>query len=96
MRRVYSVAIGNLLPVVSDNAVKMIKKLEGFVALTPQYPHGTLLYFGTLADARRGRNILAGKGIVCGVNICTFDLSDDMQQAVFVGNEYGGEIDEEG
>ena len=43
-----------------------IKDLEGFVGITPMYPHGTLVIFDTENNAKGGRNLLRAKDIRCG------------------------------
>lgn len=70
--KAYTVAVGNIHPFNSKSreAVKIIKKLEGFLGIKPCYPKGTLLLFESENAAKSGRNTLETKGIQCGRNIC--------------------------
>ena len=74
IKELYSIALGNLpiLPWRAKKAIKMIKELKGLVGITPYYPHGTLLYFENVNDAKEARNVLRFKGIVVGTEICKF------------------------
>lgn len=58
---VYTVAIANL-PLFPDKKVKKfldwISKMDGFVGIRPEYPHGTLLLFKTENDAKRCKNLI--------------------------------------
>ena len=73
----WTVTVGNL-PILPKflqpkgvrEAVALIKEQEGFVAIYPQYPWGTLLLFDTENNAKGARNILRFRGIQCGDNIC--------------------------
>lgn len=75
----YSIAVGNVNPFnrKSRQAVKEISKLKGLVGVYPHYPHGTLIFFESLNDAKRGRNVLECKGIKVGNNICEFKEEAD-------------------
>lgn len=71
----WTVAVGNL-PMFpwfnkgAREAIKLIKEQEGFVAVYPQYPHGTLLLFDTENNAKGARNVLRFRGVDVGKNIC--------------------------
>lgn len=70
--KVYTVATGNVNPLVkaSREAVKFIKKLDGFVGVHPEPPHGTLWLFKTENQAKKARNKMEAHGIQTGNNIC--------------------------
>lgn len=74
--KAWSVAVGNINPLKKDSrkAVEYISKLKGFVGLFPHYPQGTLCFFKTENDAKRGRNLMGAKGIQTGHNICEFEI----------------------
>lgn len=72
----YTVAIPNL-PIFPDRKVKKfldyIQKMEGFVGIRPEYPHGTLLIFKTENNAKIARNKIRnyeGYNGDIGHNIC--------------------------
>lgn len=69
--KAYTVAVGNFNPFskASRAAVRYIRELEGVLGVTPCAPRGTLILFATANDAKRGRNRLVAKGIICGKNI---------------------------
>lgn len=70
--KAYTVAVGNITPFnrKSRMAVAIIAKLEGLYGVHPCPPRGTLLMFKSKNAAKRGRNVLEDKGIICGKNIC--------------------------
>lgn len=74
--KAWSVAVGNINPIhrASRKAVKYISTLKGFIGFFPHYPHGTLCFFETENDAKRGRNLMNTKGIPTGRNICEFEI----------------------
>lgn len=69
---VWTVATGNVNPFKKEGreAVKFIKRLKGLVAVHATYPHGTLILFDDLNNAKGARNLMEAKGIQCGQNIC--------------------------
>ncbi len=75
---VYTVGIGNFSYPVTESQKKVadiIKEFKGLEAVCPMYPHGTLLLFKTLNDAKEARNIFHFEGVETGTNIikCDFD-----------------------
>ena len=76
--QLWAVAVGNLpmpwhprkIRKAGIAAFKFIKKLDGFVGVTPMPPRGTLCLFRTENDAKRGMNLMNSEGIVTGKNIC--------------------------
>ena len=56
-RELYAVIVGNLpfRKKVVKRFANFIKRLDGAVAVTPCYPNGTIVYFDTLNDAKRGK-----------------------------------------
>lgn len=77
--KAWSVAVGNINPLqkASRDAVEYISKLEGFVGFYPHYPQGTLCFFKTENDAKRGRNKMNSKGILTGNNICEMEIGGE-------------------
>lgn len=72
---VWTVAIGNFpLPIFMSKKVKVviqfIREQEGFVGFYPCYPHGTLCLFKTENQAKIARNMMHGRDIKTGDNIC--------------------------
>jgi len=69
----WTVATGNvsLLRKASRQAAKYIANLEGFVGvhIDPQ-GRGTVWLFNSENNAKKARNLMQGKGIKCGTNIC--------------------------
>lgn len=70
--KAYTVTVGNIDPLnkKSRAAVKIIKKLDGLLGITPVYPRGTLIIFESENAAKRAKNFLKTKGIQTGHNIC--------------------------
>ena len=76
--QLWAVAVGNLpmpwhprkIRKAGIAALKFIKRLDGFVGVTPMPPRGTLCLFRTENDAKRGRNLMESEGIKTGKNIC--------------------------
>lgn len=62
-------------------ALDFIKSLEGFIGVTPCYPHGTLCLFKTENDAKGAKNLMSAKGIQVGKYITE----------VYVDKKYIGE-----
>lgn len=80
---VWTVAVGNLpmLPFLHKGvkqAIKLIKEQEGFIAVHPVYPRGTLLLFDTENNAKGARNVLRFNGVKCGDNICKAIVDDSL------------------
>mgnify|MGYP003293783239 CR=1 FL=1 len=82
-KEVYTVSIPNLpLPTTRknrkliDGVIKLIKKQDGFIGLSPEFPHGTILFFGTLNDAKRARNNLRAELNAVGTNICAATMDE--------------------
>ena len=69
--KAYTVAVGNFNPFskASRAAIRYISELDGLLGVTPCPPRGMLLLFATANDAKRGRNRMEAKGILCGKNI---------------------------
>ena len=42
----------------SQKLMNYVSKLDGFLGIHPQYPHGTALIFRTENDAKRAKNLL--------------------------------------
>lgn len=42
----------------SKKLMNYVTKLDGFLGIHPQYPHGTALIFRTENDAKRAKNLL--------------------------------------
>lgn len=78
-KQVWTVAVGNVNPFLkaSREAVKIIKGLNGLVAVHPHYPDGTLLLFDSENNAKGARNLMEAKGIKCGRNICRGWINGD-------------------
>lgn len=74
---VYSVAVGNVDITNPDSvkAITMISKMNGFVAIHPHYPDGTLCLFHSLKSAQEARQLISEQ-MMCqvGNNICEFQL----------------------
>lgn len=71
----WTVAIGNLplFPWLHKDIrelLKLIKGMDGFTGIYPNYPQGTLLLFDTENNAKGATNILRFRGVQCGTNIC--------------------------
>ena len=83
----YSVAIGNI-PLhdekESERIAKVLNDLEGFVAVHPHYPEGTLLFFESKNMAIIGRNVLNSEGIMTGRHICLFDWDKEKEEVSFI------------
>lgn len=82
-KEVYTVSIPNFpLPISRKNkkliesVVNLIKKQEGFIGLSPEYPYGNILFFETLNDAKRARNNLRAELNAVGTNICAATMED--------------------
>lgn len=56
------------------------EECEGYLGIHPMEPHGTLLLFESLNDAKIARNILTAKGIQCGRNICEVCISEEYKK----------------
>lgn len=73
----WTFAIGNLPKRFSSKTVKLMAKKAlawareqpGFVGIHPEPPHGTCLIYRTENDAKRAKNNLEFKGVVCGKGI---------------------------
>lgn len=76
--QLWAVAVGNMptrftprkIRKAGIAALNFIKKLDGFVGVTPIPQRGTLCLFRTENDAKRGMNLMNSEGIVTGKNIC--------------------------
>ena len=95
-KEVYTVSIPNLpLPTTRknrkliDGVIKLIKKQDGFIALSPEFPHGTILFFETLNDAKRARNNLRVELNAVGNYICKAEMEDDMSQVTIIDKVVG-------
>ena len=83
MKQWYAIAAGEVKPwrKASREAAKYISTLEGFQGVHPfHHPekgHVTLWFFATENDAKRARNLMQAKGIVCGRNISRWNIGDD-------------------
>lgn len=76
----FSVATGNVDPTYKESreAAKFIGNLEGFKAVHPAPDgRGTLWFFDSLNNAKRGRNRMRSEGIECGRNIGRFKWGKD-------------------
>lgn len=47
------------------------------MAISSQYPRGTLLLFETENNAKGARNLLRAKGVTCGTHICECHVSEE-------------------
>lgn len=83
--KAWSVAVGNINPLKksSRKAAEYISKLKGFIGFFPHYPEGTLCFFKSENDAKRGRNLMENKGIQTGDNICEFEIPEGKRNDVF-------------
>lgn len=76
--QLWAVAVGNMptrftprkIRKAGIAALKFIKRLDGFVGVTPIPPRGTLCLFRTENDAKCGMNLMNSEGIATGKNIC--------------------------
>lgn len=70
----WSVATGNIEPFLKESrdAARFIASLNGFTAVHPEYPGGTLWLFDSENHAKTARNLMESEGIECGRNICRF------------------------
>ena len=75
----YTVAMANLKPFHKDSitALNIVKSLDGFIGVSPCWPHGTLVHFKSLNDAKRGKNLMEQKGIHTGNNISHHYIDKD-------------------
>ena len=73
-RILWSVSTGNVNPLhkASLKAAGYMCMQEGFVAVSYEYPHGTLWLYDTENSAKTARNQARLHGIRCGSNICRF------------------------
>ena len=78
-RELYAVIVGNLpfRRKVVRQFTNFIKWLDGAVAVTPCYPNGTIVYFDTLNDAKRGKNELKCVLHPVGDEIIKFVIAED-------------------
>ncbi|MCR5255053.1 MAG: hypothetical protein K6D96_03905 [Acetatifactor sp.] len=69
----WSVATGkiNIFWKKSRQAVDLMTKQDGFIAIFPTSDH-TLFFYDSENNAKGARNIAKSKGILCGKNICRF------------------------
>jgi hypothetical protein len=76
--RMWSVATGSVNPFMkrSRKAVEYIKGLDGLRCVHPA-GRGTLWFFASKDAAVRARNLMMGKGIKCGRNVCGFTVAAD-------------------
>ena len=76
--RIWSVATGSVNPFMkrSRKAVEYIKGLDGLRCVYPS-GRGTLWFFASKDAAVRARNLMMGKGIKCGRNVCGFTVAAD-------------------
>jgi hypothetical protein len=86
---VWTVATGcvNPLKEASRQAVDFIKKLDGFVAVHPEYPCGILWLFDSENNAKGARNLMEAQGIQCGRNICRGWINGNTLEMEGVDNE---------
>lgn len=70
-KHVWTVSTGNIDPMMKESveAIRFITCLNGFVAVHPHYPDGTLWLFDSKANAKRARKRMQTQGIVVGRNI---------------------------
>ena len=74
---VWTFAVGNLprrrdgrkARRMASTALTWAKEQPGFVGIHPEPPRGTCLIYLTENDAKRAKNILEFKGVVCGKGI---------------------------
>ena len=78
-RELYAVIVGNLpfRKKVVKRFANFIKRLDGAVAVTSCYPNGTIVYFDTLNDAKRGKNELKCVLHPVGDEIIKFVIAED-------------------
>lgn len=62
---------------VEERLLTFIQKLDGFVAISPQYPRGILLLFETENNAKGARNLLRAEGVTCGTHICECSVPEE-------------------
>lgn len=76
--RIWSVATGSVNPFIrkSRKAVEYVKGLDGLRGVHPS-SRGTLWFFTSKDAAVRARNLMMGKGIICGRNVCGFTVAAD-------------------
>lgn len=53
----------------AKTALTWAKEQPGFIGIHPEPPHGTCLIYRTENDAKRAKNNLEFKGVVCGKEI---------------------------
>lgn len=77
--KVWSVATGNVDPRIKGcrRAVSFIKKQKGLIGGHPHPPNGSLWLFRTEDDAKRARNRMEARGILCGDNICEGEIEGE-------------------
>ena len=79
----YTVAMANLKPFHKDSitAINIVKALDGFIGISPCWPHGTLVHFKSMNDAKRGKNLMEQNGIHTGYNISHYYTDKDFTYA---------------
>lgn len=84
--KAFAVATGNFDPFVrgTRKAVKYVMSLENMVGMHSQYPHGILWMFTDENSAKRARNKMEAKGIVCGDNICPCAVDEEYIDSKFI------------
>ena len=72
-RTIYTVAIGNFSVPPTEEQKKVANiirdECHGLIAVHPAYPHGTLLMFDSLNNAKECRNVLQYEGVQTGNHI---------------------------
>ena len=78
-QKVFTITTGNvdIFRKESREAAKFISSIEGFIAVHPHYPDGTLWCFDTLNHAKVARNKVKSKGAQVGTHIMNAEIDYD-------------------